>query len=171
MEIEPLAKKHIKFVYKLLSNHQVDLYNTLGIHKSIVETKKYVNDLIQRGKGNKECAFVIKIDDEDYIGLIALLFSTPKFKAATLWYKLHPDYWNMGYATQATDLVLKIGFGEYQLHRIEAGCATNNMGSQKVLLKNGFKKEGCKKKVLPLKSGWSDAYIYALLKGEFQTIC
>ena len=63
--------------------------------------------------------------------------------------------------------MLQFSFEEIGLHRIEAGCAIDNIGSIKVLEKSGMHKEGCKRKVLPLKSGWSDTYEYAILKEDY----
>jgi len=53
---------------------------------------------------------------------------------------------------------LDFGFNTLKLHRIEAGCAVNNLGSIKVLEKVGMLYEGRERKTLPLKSGWSDNF-------------
>ncbi|UZO79867.1 GNAT family N-acetyltransferase [Aquimarina sp. ERC-38] len=163
VKLVSLIEDAIPFLYKLLSNPLVDQYNTLGIHKEIRETEDYFWKLKQQEENNQSITFVIASLDNQKIGLIALDFSQPKFKSATLWYKIHPDYWRKGVATAAVLKITTMGFSQYHLHRIEAGCAVQNIGSQKVLLKTGFIKEGCKKEVLPLLTGWSDAYIYALV--------
>ena len=49
--------------------------------------------------------------------------------------------WGKGYAKEAVSLVTEFGFMTLKLHRIEAGCRENNIGSQKVLEQNGYKKE------------------------------
>lgn len=60
------------------------------------------------------------------------------------------------------------GFDHLKLHRIEAGCAVANTGSVKVLEKAGMLKEGRKRKVLPLKEGWSDNYEFAMLEEDWE---
>jgi RimJ/RimL family protein N-acetyltransferase len=65
--------------------------------------------------------------------------------------------------------MLDFGFNTLNLHRIEAGCAVENIGSIRVLEKCGFTKEGRGRKVLPLKSGWSDNFEYAILETEFNS--
>jgi RimJ/RimL family protein N-acetyltransferase len=52
---------------------------------------------------------------------------------------------------------------------MEAGCAADNIGSIRTLEKVGMVKEGRKRKVLPLKSGWSDTFEYAILESDFKT--
>jgi RimJ/RimL family protein N-acetyltransferase len=62
--------------------------------------------------------------------------------------------------------LINFGFNDLKLHRIEAGCAVENIGSLKVLEKVGIQREGHKRKVLPLKNGWSDNYEYAILETD-----
>ncbi|RZJ91356.1 MAG: N-acetyltransferase [Chryseobacterium sp.] len=58
--------------------------------------------------------------------------SLSKFKNAELWFKLHPKYWGKGYETALA--VLKFGFEELVLYRLEAGVATENIAPIKVLI-------------------------------------
>ena len=62
--------------------------------------------------------------------------------------------------------MVNYGFDELKLHRIQAGAAVKNIGSIKVLEKVGFIKEGRGRQILPLKSGWSDNYEYAILETD-----
>jgi len=88
---------------------------------------------------------------------------TQKHRRGEIWYKIHPDHWRNGYATQSVNLVLDFGFDTLKLHRIQAGCAVANTGSIKVLEKVGMTREGRGRKVLPLKTGWSDNFEYSIL--------
>lgn len=84
---------------------------------------------------------------------------------------MHPDYWNKGFGTETLHEILNFGFEKLQLHRIEAGCAVDNIASIKVLEKVGMNREGRKRQVLPLKSGWSDNYEYAILSTDLRKPC
>ena len=53
-----------------------------------------------------------------------------------------------------------------KLYRIEAGCAVENIGSISVLEKFGMIREAHTRKLLPLKTGWSDNYRYAILSTD-----
>ena len=59
--------------------------------------------------------------------------------------------------------VLVFGFDDLKLHRIEAGCAVDNLGSIHTLEKVGMTREGRKRQVLSLEDGWSDNFEYAIL--------
>ncbi len=83
-----------------------------------------------------------------------------------MWYKIHPVYWNKGYATETLIAVINFGFDHLKLHRIQAGCAVDNTGSIKVLEKAGMTREGRGRKILPLVTGWSDNYEYSILESD-----
>lgn len=59
-------------------------------------------------------------------------------KTAELGYRIGENVTNLGYASEAVKLVLGKAFHTYGLNRIIAGTATDNLASQRVLLKNGF---------------------------------
>ena len=58
-------------------------------------------------------------------------------------YRLHPDYWNRGLATEAAKAVQEAGFTKYGLKRIISIIEAKNIASIRVAEKNGmiFEKE------------------------------
>ena len=96
-----------------------------------------------------------------------MILGKTNFKIAEVWYKIHTSYWRQGYTTEALTELLKYGFSRLELHRIEAGCATENIASIKVLEKVGMTREGRKRKVLPVRGEWVDNYFYSILETEF----
>lgn len=65
-----------------------------------------------------------------------------KQSMAEISYYLSPMYWGKGLATEAVREVLRFGFEDLKLHRIQAMVLKDNIASQKVLLKSGFEQEG-----------------------------
>lgn len=102
------------------------------------------------------------------MGLFALKLGNEKYKRGEVWYKLHSAYWGRGFGTESLKRILDFGFGELNLHRIEAGCAVDNIGSIKVLEKVGMKRGG--NEHFSLKSGWSDNFEYALLETDISIL-
>ncbi|RDC64401.1 Ribosomal-protein-alanine N-acetyltransferase [Adhaeribacter pallidiroseus] len=156
-------------IHHLHSLPETDAFNTLGIPGNSLETevilKKWISD--QQQLEIKNYTFLVEhTTTQQFIGLIALVLGNPKFQTGRVWYKLHPSHWNQGFATEALNSVLNFGFEDLKLHRIEAGCAVDNIGSRKVLEKVGMSLEGRKRQVLPLKSGWSDNWEYAILETD-----
>jgi ribosomal-protein-alanine N-acetyltransferase len=154
-------------IHKLHSMPETDQYNTLGIPKDKNETKTIIEPWVLENLSSdiRNYTFAIeKIENQEFIGLIALKVGNKKHKKAEVWYKLVPNAWGKGKATEALKRLLNFAFNDLKLHRIEAGCAIENIGSIKVLEKVGMQREGHKRKVLPLKNGWSDNYEYAILE-------
>ena len=59
-----------------------------------------------------------------------------------LGYELARPYWGQGLMSEAVAAVLRVGFGQMNLHRIEATVMTGNTASEKVLTRAGFLHEG-----------------------------
>jgi ribosomal-protein-alanine N-acetyltransferase len=157
----------IEFVRELHSFPEVDEFNTLGIPESIQETEQIIKPWILELQGPDIKAFTFCLRqsiDKKTIGLIALKLGNKKNKKAAVWHKLQPNFWNKGYGTEALNNILVFGFSQLKLHRIEAGSAIYNLPFIKILEKVGMKREGRKRKAMPLKTGWSFNYIYAFLK-------
>lgn len=75
------------------------------------------------------------------IGIIGFVRIHPEHYRAEIGYMLDPDFFQRGYTSAATQLVVEYGFRVMNLHSIEAIIDPDNIGSEKVLLKNGFQKE------------------------------
>jgi len=87
---------------------------------------------------------------------------------ADIGYELDPNYWNHGYATEATHAIVDFGFTHFGVHRIWANCVADNIGSAHVLEKLGMRLEGRLRENQYYKGRWWDELIYAILADEWQ---
>ena len=160
----------INNIHELHSLPETDKFNTLGIPETIQATEKVITEWLvgQNAKPQTSYIFCLDlVDTKQFIGLIALNIGKPNYKTAEVWFKIHKDYWRNGYTTEALTKLIDFGFNNLALHRIEAGCAVENIASSKVLEKVGMKKEGMKRKKLPIRGEWKDNYSYAILDEDF----
>lgn len=160
----------LQIIHDLHLIPKVDQYNTLGIPKDLSETKKIITPDIE--DQNKEmrsryCWKIITKEDNKFIGLAGMFLTNDKYQMAEFYYKLNPQFWGNGYATEIAQAIIKYGFTTHKLHRIEAGVATKNAASIRVLEKAGMKCEGVRRKILPIRGEWKDNYHYAILDEEF----
>lgn len=170
LNIRELSLADIDNVHNLHSLPETDEYNTLGIPENIQTTERILNEwlVLQKQSPRNSYVFCIcKKDRNEFIGLIAIVLGKAKYKTAEVWFKTHKDHWRQGYTTEALKRVLEFGFVDLKLHRIEAGCATDNIASGKTLEKVGFIKEGMKRKKLPIRGVWKDNYFYGILEEDF----
>jgi len=169
LKLRLIEMSDLNAIHDLHSYPETDEYNTLGIPANLEETQSIIKPWIKEYQRKEIENFIFAIEiigDNQFIGLIALILGKRKFKKAEVWYKLNPDCWGNGYATESLNRILDFAFQELKLHRIEAGCAINNTASINVLEKVGMIREGRKRKVLPLKSGWADNYEYAIVEAD-----
>lgn len=145
----------------------------MGIPDTIQTTAELVTEWVAAQNNDPRNLYVFCIDHietKQFIGLIALNLGKSKFKIAEVWFKIHPDHWRKGYTTEALTKLLDFGFSELKLHRIEAGCAVENIASIKVLEKAGMIREGRKRKILPIRGEWKDNYFYAILSEDMYKV-
>jgi|GEM_PF-108532 len=167
--LSEIAMDDMEDIHQLHSIPEVDEFNTLGIPKSIKETEKVMEPSMKaRFKIPRE-SYTWKIclkDSNQFIGLAGFSLSNDKFKLGEIYYKLHPDFWGRGYATETAKQLVKLGFEDFKLQKVEAGVATENIKSVKVLEKTGMTREGLRRKVLPIRGEWKDNFHYAIVSSD-----
>jgi ribosomal-protein-alanine N-acetyltransferase len=82
---------------------------------------------------------------------------------ADLGYFLLKAYWGQGYATEATELMIRYCFTVLGLHKVTAGCDAQNRASESVMKKCGLQREAYREKHYLLDGEWRDRLDYALL--------
>ena len=92
---------------------------------------------------------------------------SPDNRAGFLGYCLHSDVWGRGYATEASLTLLRLGFGQLDLHRIATTCDVDNGASARVLEKIGMQREGRLRHSTLLRGEWRDHYVYGILRDEW----
>jgi len=176
MEIESTRLKLIEItwndledIHSLHSIPEVDEFNTLGIPKSIEETREIIRPVIESGNDQPRKSYAWKIvikESGTFIGMAGLTLSNDKFRLGEIYYKLMPEYWGKGYATEVSKALIKSGFEYFHLHKVEAGVAVDNVRSIKVLEKSGMTREGLRRKILPVRGRWIDNYHYAIVEDD-----
>ena len=171
LSLQMIAMDDLDDIHYLHSLPETDRYNTLGIPKDKAATHNLIQHWLRQQLDRPNQHFVWRISDnksKSFVGLVALDLGAERFRLGTVWYKLLPEFWRQGLATEALNEVLRFSFEELHLHRVEAGCATENVASARVLEKAGMQQEGSKRKVLPIRGEWVDNYEYAILEEDWQ---
>ncbi len=90
--------------------------------------------------------------------------------SAIIGYEHAPEFWGKGYATEAIHKIISAAYNdELQIHinRIEASVVPGNIGSEKVLKKNGFIFEGRLREKAFWDNQYQDMNLFALIKSQF----
>ncbi len=83
------------------------------------------------------------------------------FQNAYVGYALDEEHQGQGLMTEAVAIGCELGFRMLSLHRMQAATLPWNKGSQRVLEKNGFRREGYAPGYLRIAGRWQDHVIFA----------
>jgi RimJ/RimL family protein N-acetyltransferase len=75
--------------------------------------------------------------------------------------------WGKGYGTEATKLMIRYGFLELNLNRIQTQDMEDNIGGWRADEKAGFTYEGTLREVILRFGKFNDVRVYSLLKSEY----
>ena len=165
----PLSEAEVPAVFALHALAEVAAFNTIGAPENEASTRAILAQKLDP-ENKDHLGWALYDKENSFIGEIGLIFAPKRFKKAEISYTIHPDHWGKGYATEAAKKVIEQAFNRFLLHRIEAGVAVQNEKSIRVLEKLGMKREGRHRDILPLISGWSDNFSYALLLSEYKQV-
>lgn len=170
LHLSPVSMEDLEAIHVLHTFPETDRYNTMGIPGTVEETRQLIAGWLTLTNASPPQKYVFRVQNstDDFIGVVGINSGKPRYRNAEIWYKLHPDHWNKGYATAIVKALLHFCFTELDLHRVEAGCVTQNTASIHVLEKNGFLKEGTCRKKLPIRGEWVDNYEFAILEEDYR---
>jgi ribosomal-protein-alanine N-acetyltransferase len=81
---------------------------------------------------------------------------------------LKKEYWGKGLMSEALRALIRFGFMEMGLNRIEASTDPQNLRSLRLIERCGFSREGVLRQKSYYKGGFHDDVIYSLLKEEWK---
>jgi RimJ/RimL family protein N-acetyltransferase len=102
------------------------------------------------------------------IGDVLLEWTGNEHLQGEIGYVFHPDHHGRGYATEACEELLRMGFETLGLHRIAARCDARNDASARVMARLGMRREAHLVENEMVKGEWTDELVYALLDREWQ---
>jgi ribosomal-protein-alanine N-acetyltransferase len=101
--------------------------------------------------------FLVKTESGDLVGRVNLsAVKRQHFHSAVLGYRMAQNAAGKGVASEAVRQVVDTAFGALGLLRIEADARVENVGSVRVLLRNGFSQYGHSRRSFELAGLWYD---------------
>ncbi|MFI4984082.1 MAG: GNAT family N-acetyltransferase [Rickettsiales bacterium] len=113
---------------------------------------------------------VAETSSDQFIGTVGYNTWNYSNKRAEISYDLMRAYWRKGIMTRALNNALIFGFKEMDLLRIEARTMVDNIPSQKILEKVGFKREGLQRNYRVIRGEPIDVVLYGLTPSDFKLI-
>ena len=171
--IRPYEEKDLHDYYKLLSDKE-NMYYLVDITLNtftLDEARENLRQTIEYQKTDKCRRFCVALRETDrLIGGIGyeIAAETPVGKVADpMGWFIMPEYQNKGYITEAAKKVLEFAFMRDNCVRVVTGCYKENIPTQKVMAKVGFRKEAEKIQAQWHDDRMKDRLEYALNRNEY----
>jgi [ribosomal protein S5]-alanine N-acetyltransferase len=134
-------------------------------HTSIEQTKVWVQECIDGLKEGEVIVWTIVLRSTGTpIGEICYWHFEHDDHHAELGYEIAHEHWHKGVMSEALPPIIAYGFNVLGLHRIEATPLAMNEASQRLLERNGFRKEGNLRDRIYFDGEYLDELFYALIK-------
>ncbi|NLB89737.1 MAG: GNAT family N-acetyltransferase [Clostridiales bacterium] len=158
-----------KDIFAYSKNPEVARYVLWDAHRSIQDSRNYIRYLIRQYRQGKPGSYVIvEKATEQVIGTIGFMWINPEFASAEVGYSLAQRCWNQGYMTEALEAVIRYGFEQLGLNRIEGQHDVRNQASGMVMRRAGMVKEGLLQERMINKGRFIDVELYAVLRKNWK---
>lgn len=134
--------------------------------KSVKDSLDYVNSVVTMPEGCKEWQFSVFCGD-DFAGLAGFKGTDRLNRKSEIGYWLKEEFQHRGIMTETVRALMKFGFSELGLNRIQIKCAPENVKSNKIPQRLGFTLEGIERESEFVKEGvFRDANVWSLIKKD-----
>ena len=146
ISLKKIALEDVKIMAKYANNYNIwlKLTDSFPHPYSEKDAKEFIEKVI-----NQKPTQTFKITkNNEFIGVITISPQKGIYhKNAEIGYWIAESFWGQGIGTQAVNLVVEYGFHTFsEIGKIIAKVFDTNVGSMRILEKNGFKKEAIIKK-------------------------
>ena len=169
ISLELLREDHAQELFELTDLNREYLREWLpwlDFTKSVSGTKKFIETTIEQYKNNQGPQFALK-----YNGVLCGVNGFHKIdtlhRSGGIGYWLSKSCIGKGIVTKSTKELLKVGFEEYSLHKIEIHCAEGNKKSHAIPERLGFIYEARLRDCEWLYTKYVSHRVYSMLASEF----
>jgi diamine N-acetyltransferase len=136
-----------------------------GVYNPLTQTPKADVQKIYDSLSAEERWFLIEKKDGSKVGTMG---HRPEGRAQQIGYSVLPSERRKGYCSEAVKIMVDYLFLSKDIGRVQAYVDVRNDGSQKVLEKAGFQKEGVVRKGSFFYGEWRDMMLYSILREEWK---
>ena len=111
---------------------------------------------------------VVLREGGELVGDVVLFLRSVEHRQGEIGFIFDPRHHGNGYATEASRVLLRIGFEDLGLHRISGRLDARNAASARVLERLGMRREAHLVENELFKGEWSDELVYALRRRDWE---
>lgn len=130
----------------------------------------FIRESSQAWKEGRAFDYAVRLGSSPrHVGNASIWYLSRSSRTGEIGYWVRTDRSGDGVATEATGALVRLGFDEMGLHKINLRIAVGNVGSERVAEKLGFRREGVLREELNIGGAWVDHTLFSLLEREYRT--
>lgn len=162
--LRKLTLDDVMDVYHYGAQPEVSVYCIWETHRSTEDAKSFIRSSIVKYENNDPSDWAICIKESGrVIGAIGYVQHWPEHMRCEVGYAISKHFWKQGYTTEALEAFIKYNFQLAMMHRIEARCIEENVGSYRVMEKAGMQFEGILREQLFMKGKFRNMKLYSII--------
>jgi ribosomal-protein-serine acetyltransferase len=166
--MELINHQHAQAIFEMVDTNRTYLAQWLTFVDKMTTVsfaENFVKSCLQKNTNGEEFAFVL-VDHEMIVGRIGVYNIDQENKIGEIGYWIVEHAQGRGIITRACKVLIDYCFTNLLLNKIAIKCATENIKSQAIPIKFGFKQEGIIREGELLNGKLVDLYLYALLNSD-----
>jgi ribosomal-protein-serine acetyltransferase len=162
--LEPIEARHGEelWVASAASIEELRRWMWWAREASFATTVDFAEDTERQWHAGMSYQFAVR-DDSGIAGAMGIEIHGAERRLGEVGYWIGTDRSGRGYATEAGSAMVVFGFRDLGLYRLELRAGVENVASQRVAEKLGFRREGRLRKGCPLGGTGYDCYLFGLL--------
>jgi RimJ/RimL family protein N-acetyltransferase len=142
-------------------------FETTPSKEEVIEVIDWADNIFKEKSGMR-WAITLKPKSK-LIGSCGFHLYEKENRCAEIGYELHHEFWRKGIMSEALREILRFGFEDMNLHRIQADVTVGNEASAGILRQFGFTLEGTWRERTYFKGQFHDLWQFGLLEDEYRT--
>lgn len=168
--LRELTQEDANAVFAIRSDYAVTRYNTGLAYERLDQARDLIQAIRTGYLDGVELRWGITLKpNPTVIGMCGFNYWVRHDRRASIGYDLAHTYWGQGLMTEAVRAMVRFGFEDMNLNRIEADADGRNPASARVLEKVGFKREGVQEEQFYESGSFYHLHLFALLRRDYIT--
>lgn len=167
--LRPLSDSDSTAIFRIFSDPEVTRYWGHSTLASIEQAAEFIRQTQEGFRSRQLLEWGVTDRNRDEVfGTCAFSDWSCEHRRAEIGYALRRDRWGEGVMTEVLPEMIRFGFEQMQLNRLEADADPRNLRSIKSLERLGFVREGYLRECYLINGELQDAVVYALLGREWR---
>lgn len=160
-------------IFSIRGDFAVTRYNIGAAYAEMARAEELIFAMTTKYQEQKEIRWGITLKSEQggdgtVIGMCGFNYWNRTDRRGSIGFDLAQAYWRRGIMREALEAILRFGFTQMDLNRIEANASAENAASIALLERLGFRNEGTQEEQYFDEGAFHDLMLFRLLRREWE---